>query len=217
MAGMRKRRQLWKIAGVLSATLLISLSCLVALPSVRTAALIGLGRFLVLSEPLEQADLIYVLAGDFFGNRVLLGADLGARGYAKQVLLSGGPYNDKYESDMAVDFAVEHGYPRSLFCPVRLGVQSTIDEARAMGSVFDRMGAKRIILVTSSFHSRRAALVFRLFLPRFRFRMAAASVQEFDPGSWWKQQQSRHLFYSEYQKMLGTLLIRFGSVATEAR
>src|SRR5579864_7525844 len=89
-----------------------------------------LGQALVVSDPVEKADLIYVLAGDFFGSRVLLGAELGARGYARQVVLSGGRYGDQYEGDMAADFAVEHGYPRALFCPVQLDALSTIDEAR---------------------------------------------------------------------------------------
>jgi uncharacterized SAM-binding protein YcdF (DUF218 family) len=167
-----------------------------------------LGQALVVSDPLEKADLIYVLAGDFFGSRVLLGADLGARGYAQRVLLSGGRYGDQYEGDMAVSFAVEHGYPRSLFCPVRLDAVSTIDEARAMGPIFSRMGARRIILVTSNFHSRRVGLVFRLFLPGFRFRVEAAPDLKFDPNSWWKTQPGRDLLLSEYKKLLGTLAVR---------
>ncbi len=83
---------------------------------------------------------------------------------------------------MSVDFAVQHGYPRSLFLPIRMEAQSTVDEARAMGPIFQRLGAKRIILVTNNFHSRRAAQVFRLFLPEFDFRMEAAPDGVFDPA-----------------------------------
>jgi len=186
----------------------ILLAGLVALTPIRHAVLLALGSYLVDSEPLEKADLIYVLAGDFFGSRVLLGANLGARGYAKQVVLSGGRYGSLYEGDMAVDFAVENGYPRSLFLPVRLDVTHTIDEARAMGPVFRSLGAKRILLVTSNFHSRRVALAFRLFLPGFRFRIAAAPDKKFDPASWWRNQPGRDLVFSEYEKMTGTLMMR---------
>ena len=185
---------------------------LVGLLLFRQAALVAFGEYLVDSEPLEKADFIYVLAGDFFGSRVLLGADLAARGYAKQVLLSGGRYGNLYEGDMAVDFAVQHGYPRSLFYPVRLDVAHTIDEALAMGPIFHSLGAKRILLVTSNFHSRRVALAFRLFLPDFRFRIAAAPDKKFDPDSWWKNQPGRHLVFSEYEKMTGTLLVRAGLI-----
>ena len=178
----------------------------------RERVLVWLGDLLVVSDPLEKADVIYVLAGDFFGARVLFGAELGARGYAKQVVLSGGPYGNQYEGDMAVDYAVEHGYPRNLFCAVRLGVPSTMDEARAIGPIFQRMGAKRIILVTSNFHSRRTALVFRLLLPNLRFAVVGTPEKDFDPSSWWKNDHARSLFFSEYKKLIGTLVLGFSSM-----
>jgi uncharacterized SAM-binding protein YcdF (DUF218 family) len=189
-----------------------ALAGMIALLVFRQSALTSLGDFLVVSDPLDKADLIYVLAGDFFGRRVLVGADLGARGYAKTVVLSGGPYANSYEGDMAVDFAVQHGYSRNLFCPLRLDVPSTIDEARALGPFFRRLGARRIILVTSNFHSRRVALVFRLFLPGYDFRVVGAPQPEFSPGAWWKDERSRDLLFSEYRKLAGTLLVRAGFI-----
>jgi uncharacterized SAM-binding protein YcdF (DUF218 family) len=184
--------------------------CLAALLIFRKSALSRLGESLVVSDPLNKADLIYVLAGDFFGNRVLLGADLGARGYAPLVLLSGGPYSNTYSGDLAFQFVVEHGYPPNLFSVIRISAQSTIDEARALRPVFRRMGARRIILVTSNFHSRRTALVFRLFLPDFQFRIVPAPGADFDPHSWWQTEHGRYLFFSEYEKLFGTFLIRIG-------
>ena len=201
-----KQRSRWLLPAVLLATLVALLLTLLAF---RQQVLISLGEFLAVSDPLEHADLIYVLAGDFWGSRVLLGADLGAQRWAPQVILSGGRYMDRYESDMAVDFAVQHVYPRSLFLPIRLEVQSTIDEARAMGPIFHRLGAKRIILVTSNFHSRRSAEVFRLYLPEIDFLTESSMDSAFDPQAWWKKPHDRHLFFSEYQKMMGTFLVRF--------
>jgi uncharacterized SAM-binding protein YcdF (DUF218 family) len=185
-------------------------TCLLALLIFRKSALSVLGESLVVSDPLNKADLIYVLAGDFFGNRVLLGADLGARGYAPRVLLSGGPYSTTYSGDLALQFAVEHGYPPKLFSAIRISAQSTIDEARALRPVFRSMGARRIILVTSNFHSRRTALVFRLFLPDLQFWIVPAPDADFDPRSWWKVRHSRALFFSEYRKIFGTLLVKTG-------
>ena len=127
--------------------------------------------------------------------------------------MSGGLYTSgdvsDFTGDLAVDFLVKQGYPRSLFLTVPLSARSTVDEARAMGPLFHRLGAKRIILVTSNFHSRRAKEVFRLFLPEFDFRMESAADDAFDPGAWWTKPQERHLLFSEYQKMLGTYLVRF--------
>jgi uncharacterized SAM-binding protein YcdF (DUF218 family) len=76
------------------------------------------------------------------------------------------------------------------------------------------MGARRIILVTSNFHSRRTALVFRLFLPDLQFWIVPAPGADFDPRSWWELRHSRALFFSEYQKMFGTLLVKIGFLAS---
>jgi uncharacterized SAM-binding protein YcdF (DUF218 family) len=174
------------------------------------AALEKLGQFLVVSEPLEKADLIYVLAGNFYGDRVLVGAELGKRGYTRQVLLGGGRYGDTYSADLAVQFAVEHGYAQDLLRPVRLRASSTMEEAREVGPLFEQMGARRILLVTSNYHSRRAALVFRRLLPQFQFHMAATPDPEFDPALWWKSAHSRQLVCAEYGKLIGTVLVAAG-------
>jgi uncharacterized SAM-binding protein YcdF (DUF218 family) len=189
-----------------------TVTLLFLLAALHQRVLSGLGRFLVVSDPLEHADLIYVLAGDFWGSRVLMGANLGSQGWAPKVIMSGGRYQDRYASDLAVDFAVEHGYPRSLFLPIRLEALSTIEEARSMGPIFHRLGAKRIILVTSNFHSRRAAQVFRTFLPEFSFRIEGVPDNAFDVHAWWQTPRERHLLYSEYEKIAGTLLARFNLV-----
>lgn len=176
--------------------------------------LAGLGEALVVSDPLQRADLIYVMAGDFWGSRVLLGAKLGAEGWAPKVMIGGGVYNgdgrgNRDSSQLAVDFAVQQGYQRDLFEPVFTLASSTIDEAQALGPVFHRAGAHRIILVTSNFHSRRALEVFRLFLPEFDFRMEGAPDPAFDPRDWWKKPRQRDLLLSEYEKSIGTMLVRF--------
>jgi uncharacterized SAM-binding protein YcdF (DUF218 family) len=204
----RQGRSRWLLAALLPALLILILLAF------RQQVLDGMGQFLVVTDPLERADLIYVFAGDFWGGRVLLGANLGSQGWAPRVVLSGGLYSgggevSRYAGDLAVDFAVRRGYSRGLFLSIPMEAQSTIDEARFMGPIFHRLGARRVILVTSNFHSRRAAEVFRLFLPEFDFRMEGAPDDTFDPHAWWKTPQQRHLLFGEFQKMLGTLLVRF--------
>lgn len=205
----RTRLRRWLLAAGFSALFVALLAIVLILPASRRNVLAGLGEFLVVSEPLEHADLIYVLAGDFWGSRVLLGSKLGAEGWAPKVIMTGGRYQDKYASDMAVDFAVEHGYSRAMFVPIRLDARSTIEEAHAMGPIFHRLGARRIILVTSNFHSRRTGQVFRLFLPEFDFRVEGSLDGAFHPQAWWEKPEDRNLFFSEYQKMAGTILVRY--------
>ena len=168
--------------------------------------LMSLGDFLILSQTPEASDIVLVLAGDFFGTRILAGAGLAARGYAKHVLISGTPYQNTYECDLAVRFAGSQGYSPDLFLTARHHARSTIEEAITLEPELRRLGARRILLVTSDYHSRRAALVFRLFLPGFEFRTVAAPDKHLQPMSWWKTEQGRHLVFSEYSKMFGTLI-----------
>src|ERR1700761_5338999 len=80
----------------------------------RTQILTALGSFLVKADPPQKADLIVVLAGDSFGNRITTAAKLVQEGYAPKALISGpnGIYG-YYECDLAIPFAVRKGYPES--------------------------------------------------------------------------------------------------------
>jgi uncharacterized SAM-binding protein YcdF (DUF218 family) len=124
-----------------------------------------LGRYLVYSQPPQSADIILVLAGDFLGHRVLKGAELGKQGYAPLVLISGGPYQSGMEGDYAISFLAKLGYSTRLFESFGHHALSTIQEAIALRGELRRRYVKRVILVTSDFHSRRSSIVFRLFCP----------------------------------------------------
>ena len=157
----------------------------------------------MVSDPLEHADLIYVLAGDFWGSRVLLGAHLGSEGWAPQVILSGGRYQGSLRQRLVGGLRRRSMVTRAgLFLPIpMLAAQSTVEEAHAMGPIFHRLGAQRIILVTSNFHSRRAVQVFRLFLPEFDFRMEGSARQTSSiPRAWWQSRARAPSFVRRISK-----------------
>ena len=62
-----------------------------------------MGAWLVHSDEPFPADVVVVLAGDPYGNRILKGADLVKQGFAPKVLVSGpaGLY-DLHECDLAI-------------------------------------------------------------------------------------------------------------------
>src|SRR5579872_378799 len=128
-----------------------------------------LGNYLVCSDPREPADLAVVMGGDFWGPRVLTGAQIGAQGLAPLVLISGPPYAGRPEGELAVEFLVKQGYPRNLFAVFAHDQPSTLGEVLALRGELMRRGVKRVIVVTSSFHSRRCVILFRLFCPGIRF------------------------------------------------
>jgi len=168
------------------------------------------GQFLVCSERPEKSDLILVLGGDFYGPRVLKGAELGVEGYAPQVLLSGPPYQrSRPEGEFAIDYLVSKGYPRGLFQAYGVRAGSTIPEAIADCVELKRRHIHRVILVTSSYHSRRAYIVFRLFCPAVHFIPVPAPDPHYKPDHWWTDAGSRRLFFSECKKILGSVLVMY--------
>jgi uncharacterized SAM-binding protein YcdF (DUF218 family) len=173
------------------------------------ATLTSLGSFLVDSQPAQPADLIVVLGGDFWGPRVLTGAELARRGFAPVALLSGPPYNGQPQGELSVDFLVQKGYSRQLFQVFANQARSTISEAAALRSELDRRHARRVLLVTSNYHSRRATIVLSLFCPGVKFISVPAPDPHYHIVNWWEDDSSKQLFFSEWSKILGTLLVAY--------
>ena len=168
-----------------------------------SAILGGLGSYLVSSGPPQKSDIVVVLAGDGFGNRILTGAELVREGYAPKVLVSGpsGIYG-MHECDLAIAFAVKAGYPESLFLPFPNEARSTAEEAQAIVPELKRLGAKEILLVTSDYHSRRAGGIFRHEAPDLVFHVVAARDQFFSADGWWKNREGRKTFAFEWMKTI---------------
>ena len=172
------------------------------------AGLAALGQFLVKTDAPQHADAILVLGGDFLGPRVTRGADLGVSGFATRVLISGPPYQNRPESELAIEFMVGNGYPRALFLSLPNSAKSTIEEAIALAPQLRQLNVRHAILVTRNSHSRRAALVFGLFCPGIHF-VSVPAKDRFNASSWWTDAESRRLFCSEWSKMLGTVLWKY--------
>jgi uncharacterized SAM-binding protein YcdF (DUF218 family) len=170
------------------------------------ATLNFLGGFLVSSQHPQSADLILVLAGDFWGPRAVKGADLALEGYAPLALMSGTPYQGRPDGELAIEGLTQRGYPARLFQSFAHNSRSTIEEAIALRPELARRRVKRVLLVTTAYHSRRAAIVFRLFCPGIQF-IAIAAPDAYHPDGWWKDPASKILFYSEWRKILGTILV----------
>jgi uncharacterized SAM-binding protein YcdF (DUF218 family) len=64
----------------------------------------------------------------------------------------------------------------------------------------------KIDLVTSNFHTRRAARTFRALAPDIEVHVVAAPDQYFTPGGWWKEREGRKTFFMEWAKTVGAWL-----------
>jgi uncharacterized SAM-binding protein YcdF (DUF218 family) len=77
----------------------------------------SLAWFLVRAEAPRQADAIFVLGGDQYGERILHAAALARQGFAPKVYVSGpSGIFDHYESDLSIEFGPAAGICR---CDVR--------------------------------------------------------------------------------------------------
>lgn len=167
----------------------------------RSLWLAALGGLLVESQEPFQAEIVVVLAGDQTGHRILKGAELIKQGYAPKALVSGPPCcYDRSESDLAISLAVQHGYPQGWFIPLPNSARSTIEEARVVVAELERRHVRRFLLVTSNFHTSRAARVYRRLVAPGSFRVVAASDPHFSAGGWWHSREGQKEFLIEWLK-----------------
>jgi len=163
--------------------------------------LAALGRYLVRAEPPVHADIIVVLAGDYSGNRILMAGDLISHGFASKALVSGpsGAYG-MHETDLAIPFAVRHGYPEPYFVPLPNDDRSTRDEASDVIAALNKWHAHRIDIVTSDYHTHRAGNIYRAMAPTLEIHLVAAPDRYFSADGWWKNREGRKTFLLEWMK-----------------
>jgi len=166
------------------------------------------GGFLVAQEgPPRKADAALVLAGDSFGRRILRGAELVREGFVPLVYVSGP--DELYgfsEDELAIRFAVKNGQPAEWFQGLPNQANSTEDEARALLPELQRRGVRRLLLVTSNFHTRRATRIFRKYAqqltPGMQIHPVAAQDALYHPDRWWQSRPSQKTFLLEWTKTL---------------
>jgi uncharacterized SAM-binding protein YcdF (DUF218 family) len=161
----------------------------------------------VRAEPPAQADMIVVLAGDFSGNRILAAGDLVRRGFAPKALVSGtsGEYG-LHETDLAIPFAVHHGYPESYFIALPNDARSTKAEADDVLAALGKLHARRVDIVTSNYHTRRAGNIYRAKAPGLEIHLVAAPDVNFTPDGWWNNREGRKTFVLEWMKTVAAWL-----------
>jgi uncharacterized SAM-binding protein YcdF (DUF218 family) len=163
--------------------------------------LAAVGSYLVKSQAPEQADIAFVLAGDYFGNRIRTAADLVRDGYAPEAIVSGpSDFYGFHECDLAIPFAVRAGYPETYFLHFEHNARSTAEEARAASAELHRMGVHKVLLVTSDYHTRRAGAIFRATAPDLQFVVVAAPDQSFRADAWWRSREARKTVLYEWMK-----------------
>lgn len=166
-----------------------------------------LGTLLVRGNDPVKSDAVVVLAGDGWGLRVEKGGELVRDGWAPVAIVSGPiHYYGRAEAELAVDWAVKKGYPRKLFLPMPVPCSSTEDEAIGMAEAIRRQRpeVKRILLVTSNYHTARSNRIWQKVAGRyFEIHTVAAPDRDVvDPARWWANREGRKKIFFEWIKTL---------------
>lgn len=166
-----------------------------------------IGEALVRDDGPAKADMVVVLAGDYTGARIDKGAGLVRAGYATAVIVDGpAGFFGLHESDLAIDWAVRHGYPRDIFVPLPMTALSTREEAVFVMNELERRHVRTFLMVTSTYHTARAARVFQAELRKrgnsITMRPISAPDLYFHPRTWWRTRESRKTTFFEWCKTL---------------
>ena len=163
--------------------------------------LFALGRWLTVSEPIEKADVIVVLAGDS-GGRVLHGVELYRRGVAPKILMSGGPIGLMTWAELMKAQAMGLGVPAEDIW-IQGRSTSTTEDAHFSAGILRAQGIGSVCLATSNFHSRRSGMLFRRELGSgVRLGVDPEVPAWWNEDGWWKDGLSASIVFTEYVKLL---------------
>ena len=178
--------------------------------------LTAMGEFLIVSDPIGGADAIEVLAGDEAA-RCPKAAEIYSQGWAPRILLTKGLYPHGLEQLKRYGIREREGHEKCVavlrFLKVPKGAitvidgynESTADEAQKIRDYMEQRKLKRLIVVTSNFHTRRSRLLFRRVLEGKGVTVlvqGAAPDYGFDPTEWWSRRNDAKTLLLEYQKLV---------------
>jgi len=176
---------------------------------------VNVGRWLAREEPLTKADAIFVLAGTV-SERPLEAADLYQAGYAPVVLLT----RELQETATSVanqrgaavparlelnrDMLLRLGVPASALIVPERQHDSTAEEARTLREESVKRGWKRVIVVSSKYHLRRAAFACRRQLrgTGVEIIMRGTRYDPAVPERWWARRSDIRWVASEVTKFV---------------
>jgi uncharacterized SAM-binding protein YcdF (DUF218 family) len=158
------------------------------------------GQLWVLDEPAAQSDALIVLGDDnYAGDRAFHAAELYRERVAPVVVVSGRMLRQNASlADLMAHDLESFGVPTASIVKLKHRAENTREEAVEASSLIQTRGWKRVMVVTSNYHARRARFIFeRILPPSVSLRVSGARDSEFDPLRWWESRQSAKLFMLE--------------------
>ena len=167
------------------------------------------GQYWVVDEPAAKSDALIVLGDDnYAADRAFHAAELYREGIAPVVVASG----RMLRRNVSIAEVMEHdlesfGVPSTAIVKLTHRAENTREEADEAARLIQARGWKRVVVVTSNYHARRARFIYGRVLPSsVSLRVSGARDSEFDPSRWWENRQGQKLFMTE---LVGYLVARW--------
>jgi uncharacterized SAM-binding protein YcdF (DUF218 family) len=157
---------------------------------------LGVGRWLIVEDPLDRAQAIVVLSGRI-PERAKEAARLYNAGFAPQIWLTrtnepAASLQEMHIAYIGEDFfnsrvLMHEGVPSNAIRVLEPSVDNTADEIRAIAEELSREKGGSVIIVTTKAHTRRVRTLWReLSGGRGRAIVRAAPTDLFSPDHWWR-------------------------------
>jgi len=163
---------------------------------VLTIVFLGVGRWLVVEDPLEKAQAIVVLSGRM-PIRAIEAARLYRAGYAPQIWLTRPEEPAASLEALGISYSGEdffnarvllhEGVPPRAIRVLEPAINNTAEEMRAIAAALRGENSSAVIIVTTKAHTRRVRKLWRRFSGgQGRAMVRAATGDPFDPAHWWR-------------------------------
>ena len=157
---------------------------------------LGVGRWLVVEDPLVKATAIVVLSGAM-PLRAVEAAKLYREGYAPEIWLTHSREPGETLEELGIPFSGEDHYNKLVLIHegvlaeaihvLEPRIVNTADEIKVVAGALGRESNRTVIFVTTKAHTRRVRLLWRTLAPgQGRAIVRAAAGDPFDPRHWWR-------------------------------
>jgi uncharacterized SAM-binding protein YcdF (DUF218 family) len=157
----------------------------------RATILRGAADLWVVSDSIEDADAVVVLGGGL-NTRPFAAAELYNAGTVKFVLLAA-------DTEFTRAVLIKRGVASQAIIEVGQNASNTYEELRAVREWAQHSGAKKIIIVTEMFQSRRARWVFDRYLATIGVKAILHPLANpvYELEHWWQNEQGISGFRNE--------------------
>lgn len=192
----------------------ISFVILLTLYFLRFSILKMAGNFLIREDELNQVDATFVLSGGSY-ERAKEAANIYNRGNTPLIIATGGMESPvlkaasmrMVDAELTRKALMKMGVPDSIIRILPRGT-STFEESEEILGYSENSDFKRIIVVSSKFHTRRVKSVFDKKFKKMGIDVLVrgAPPENYDVDEWWKHEEGLIFVNNEYVKMFYYML-----------